>query len=313
MKHKYTILISGATATGKSSFAIDLAKQINGEIINADIGSFYKPLTIGVAKPDWRNEDVPHHMFDIIDKPERYSITQFRDELSGLIQDIWSRDKVPIVVGGSAFYIQSFFYKQHEIVGADKFVQKLEQSAASSEVLWQKLNIIDSDRAQAIDSNDRYRIIRALAIFKATGKKPSKFEPMFDPLSSYYFIICNRDREELYQRIDERVVNMLEQGWLDEVKALQGTAWEEFLLSKKMIGHDDLLLMLQQSKTLNETIPIIQQKTRNYAKRQITFLRKLQKDLLQRNLPDQMIGSVKAIDLQDQPLLQIVNNISEKF
>ncbi|MBM17694.1 MAG: tRNA (adenosine(37)-N6)-dimethylallyltransferase MiaA [Epsilonproteobacteria bacterium] len=280
MNKKNVVIISGATATGKSSFAIKFAQQINGEIINADIGSFYKPMSIGVAKPKWQNESVPHHMFDIIDEPVLYSIAKFRKDLVSLLQDIWSRGKVPIITGGSVFYIQSFFYQQHEVVGTDVHIQNLESSSLDSKDLWNQLHKIDNQRAKVIDPQDRYRVIRALAIFHATGKKPSEFKPIFNPLSDYYFIICDRDRDELYQRIDRRVIEMIDEGWLDEVKKLQGSSWEQFLLRKKMIGYDDLLLMLQDKKSLSKTIAIIQKKTRNYAKRQITFLKKMHNDLL---------------------------------
>ena len=104
------IIISGATATGKSDFAINLAKKISGEIINADIGSFYTPLTIGTAKPNWKNQEVPHHLFDFIDEPIDYTVVQFRQKLQKLCNEIFARGNVPIIVGGSIFYIQSFFY-----------------------------------------------------------------------------------------------------------------------------------------------------------------------------------------------------------
>lgn len=294
---KYTILISGATATGKSSLAIKLAEQLSGEVVNADIGSFYTKLTKGTAKPDWRDESVQHHLFDIVDGPELYSITQFRKRLKPLLEDIWSRGKVPIITGGSTFYIQSFFYEQPAIEGASPFVKSLEKSEASTEMLWQKLNIIDPQRAAAIYQQDRYRIIRALAIFQATGKKPSSFQQTFNPLSSYQFITCDRDRSQLYQRIDERVIQMLDEGWIEEVEKFVGTPWEEFLLKKKMIGYDDILLMLKNKQTKDDVIPVIQKKTRNYAKRQITFLKKLQNELKQEDLPDQMIGQIESGDL----------------
>lgn len=297
MKKQRTIIISGATATGKSNFALELAKKINGEIINADIGSFYKPLTIGTAKPDWQNEVVEHHLFDILDEPQLYTVVEFRKTVTRLCKEIWLRGRTPILVGGSAFYIQAFFYKQHEITVSASYVDELTHSLIPTQQLWNDLRSIDSSRAYQIDPHDRYRIVRALAIFNGTGKAPSDFKQIFDPVSSFYFIECSRDREILYNRIDQRVLEMIEMGWIDEVKALQDTDWESFLLRKKMIGYDDLLIALREEKAFTKVVPTIQRKTRNYAKRQITFLKKLKNDLGKEVLPVNMSGKVEQIDL----------------
>lgn len=292
-----TIIITGATATGKSNFALEFAKQISGEIINADIGSFYKPLTIGTAKPDWKAAGVPHHLFDILDQPIDYTIVQFRQDVQKLCRDIWLRGHVPIIVGGSAFYIRSFFYKQSDIEVSQAYVRELENSLVSSQQLWNDLRFIDSDRAYKIDPHDRYRIIRALAIYHGTGKAPSSFKQLFDPISSFLFIECGNDREVLYQRIDDRVHQMMQAGWVTEVSHLQDTEWESFLLRKKMIGYDDLLKVLRKGGDFVDVVPVIQQKTRNYAKRQITFLKKLKKEISAEVLPPKIVGKVEQIDL----------------
>lgn len=297
MKKQPTIIISGATATGKSNFAIELAKKINGEIINADIGSFYTPLTIGTAKPDWKNESVPHHLFDILHEPDLYTVVAFRKAVAQLCKEIWHRGHVPILVGGSAFYVQAFFYRQHEVTVSQSYVDELTHSLIPTQQLWNDLRSIDSTRAYQIDPHDRYRIIRALAIFNGTGKAPSEFKQIFDPISSYYFIDCSRDREVMYQRIDDRVHQMIDAGWVDEVKALQDTDWEDFLLRKKMIGYDDILVALREKKPIAKVIPTIQRKTRNYAKRQVTFLKKLKNDVNKEVLPIHIVGKVEQIDL----------------
>lgn len=297
-KLNFIMIISGATATGKSCLAIRLASEISGEIINADIGSFYKAMTIGTAKPYWQEESVPHHMFDIIDKPKSLSIVQFRESVKKLCNEIWSRGKVPVIVGGSAFYIRSLFYNQPDITGTDEIVKELEVSEKNSQDLWNELQAIDNKRAQAIDSHDRYRIVRALAIFKATGKKPSMFQPTFDPIASYHFIICDRDRSELYQRSDQRVLQMLDEGWINEVESMKKTGWMSFLQKKKMIGYDDLLLYLQDpSQDFKNIISRIQKRTRNYAKRQITFLKKLEKEVIRDQKLSKTKGSIERVDL----------------
>ncbi len=299
----YIIIISGATASGKSDLALKIAQEVNGEILNADIGSMYAPLTIGTAKPNWKSEKIMHHMFDILEQPINFTVVQFRERMKILIKEIWSRKRVPIIVGGSAFYIKALFYQQHEISDCLKFVTNLERDLQDGIIdslqLWEQLNCIDSVRAQKIHPHDNYRIIRALAIFQATGKKPCEFEQMFQPLAPFYFIICKRDRQDLYQNINARVHTMMDQGWLDEVKALQNSEWGNFLLSKKIIGYDDLLrwLKLSTCKNLDETLTIIQQKTRNYAKRQIIFLKKLESDVKKQISNGQISGSVQEINL----------------
>lgn len=300
---KHVVLITGATASGKSDFSIKVAKALNGEVINADIGSMYTPLTIGTAKPDWKNEPVVHHLFDILDKPENFTVVQFRDRLKLLIAQIWQNGKVPIIVGGSAFYIKAFFFKQHEIVDSSIWVKQLEQQVEHGQIdnfaLWQELHAIDPARAEKIHAHDTYRLIRAVAIFKATGKNPSEFEQIFEPLAPFTLITCKRDRKDLYERINSRVQVMMDHGWLQEVEQLQNSPWEKFLLTKKLIGYDDLLKYLKSSKTdnLNNVLDLIAQKTRNYAKRQIIFLNKLEKDVKNRLESGQFDGSVQDVDL----------------
>lgn len=299
----FVVIISGATASGKSDLALKIAQEINGEIVNADIGSMYQPLTIGTAKPDWRSEKNIHHLFDIIDQPKNFTVTQFRDQVEKLIRKIWKRDHVPIIVGGSAFYIKALFYKQHEIPDSSKIVANLEQQIALGMVngldLWQRLHQIDALRAKKIHPHDTYRLIRALAIFETTGKPPCEFEQIFQPLAPFYFIICKHERQKLYQRIDARVHTMIDQGWVQEVQKLQNTEWEKFLINKKLIGYDDLLKYLQQKKQENffDVVSLIQQKTRNYAKRQIIFLNKLESDLKKELDKGQIVGSVQDINL----------------
>jgi tRNA dimethylallyltransferase len=303
MQKKQVIIISGPTASGKSDFAVQLAKQIGGEIINADIGSLYTPLSIGTAKPDWQHQSIPHHLFDILDKAENFTVVQFRKQLSILIEEIFKRNNIPIIVGGSCFYIQSFFFKQHEITNTAQKIEQLEHDIAfakkTKEQLWQELYEIDPVRAGNINPNDAYRLIRALAIFYATQQKPSEFEPLYKPLAPFLFLVCMRDREELYERINKRVYTMMEHGWLEEVSSLQNSAWHDFLMKKKLIGYDDLLWYLQGGKEQNfeQTMVKIAQKTRHYAKRQIIFLKRLQKRIEKVRQQCLIDGSIEEINL----------------
>lgn len=307
------IVISGATATGKSDLAIQIAKQVGGEIINADIGSWYTPLTIGTAKPDWRNQDVPHHLFDILDEPQNFTVVQFRQRVIGLSQDIWGRGKTPIIVGGSAFYVKALWYRQGDIPDATVIQNVLHNSHKTTQELWDELMRIDPIRAARLHQNDRYRVVRALAIHQVTGQAPSNFEPVFDPIAHMVGIVCARDRQELYDRINKRVLVMLEDGWIEEVMKLVGTEWAGFLEDKKIIGYDDILHYLQTDKSFKkyqELVSIIQQKTRNYAKRQNTFLTKLQKEI-QRDLhKNQKEGFVMEINLPISDEQELVRRIS---
>ena len=164
------------------------------------------------------------------------------------------------------------------LVSEDTLVSEDKKTAQE---LWDELNTIDPERAQEIHPQDAYRIKRALAIWHKTGKKPSEFKPIYEPIASYRLLFLTRDRQELYRRINERVNSMIDEGWLDEVQELKGTDWENFLKRKKLIGYDDILNYLDASKpeSKEKLIETIAQKTRNYAKRQLTFWKMLEKKL----------------------------------
>lgn len=280
LKNKFTILISGSTGTGKTEAALQLGKHFPIEIINADIGSFYQNMTIGTAKPNWKQEVVPHHFFDVITNPTSWTAPQFRDKLKNLIQEVWSRGNIPVVVGGSAFYIQSFFYQHYDQMDVpDDLYASLESYSAQE--LWEQLEAIDPIRAQQLEKNDKYRLVRALAIWHVSKIKPSTCTMNFDPLSSFLFITIQRDRMQLYDKINKRTHVMLQDGWIEEVQQIiQDETWKKFILKKKMIGYDSVIAYLQslQSKEdYEQLVATIQKRTRNYAKRQVTFLKKLNK------------------------------------
>lgn len=277
--NKFVILISGPTATGKSGVAIQLGESLPIEIVNADIGSFYTNLTIGTAKPDWRNEAISHHFFDVIDNTENWTAPQFREKLEILVQEIWDRGNIPVIVGGSAFYIQAFFYKNHTLkTPSRKLIESLEEQPV--DLLWEQLLAIDPVRAEEIGQTDHYRLVRALAIWHTQDQKPSDFKQSFNPIAPFYFLTLTRDRDQLYDMINKRVRVMMKAGWLDEVRSLiNDEQWVDFMLKKKMIGYDLLtqyLLGYHADSNLDSIVDLIAQRTRNYAKRQITFLKKLQ-------------------------------------
>jgi tRNA dimethylallyltransferase len=275
---KPMIIMYGPTGVGKTDCALSLAQRVGGEIINMDMGALYTPLSIGTAKPDWRSEEIPHHLFDVIDSPRQVTVVEYRALLIPILESLWKCGKVPILVGGSGFYLKSLFFPPQ---GAP-----IAESRAYADIpenqLWHHLENIDSDRAHSIDPHDLYRVKRALDIWYATGKKPSLNAPKFQPLAPFALFFLTRERKELYTRIDSRVFQMINAGWIEEVQGLLGTGWESFIHEKKIIGYDDIFDYLATARTEDDKksmVHAIQQKTRNYAKRQCTFWRSLQKDL----------------------------------
>jgi tRNA dimethylallyltransferase len=281
MSHPTTmIIIFGPTAVGKSDFAERLARKVPAEIINMDVGQLYAPLSIGTAKPDWQNSPIVHHLFDELHEPINYTVTQYRDRVLSIAQEIWQKGKVPILVGGSGFYLRSLLFPPGGAVSNGSLIDRDKDQHA--EEVWHQLNAIDPARAAALGKNDLYRINRALDIWHSTGTKPSEVQALYTPPSHYYLFFLTRERTELYERINDRVIAMMRDGWLDEVARLRGTAWEEYLYTKKLIGYNELLAMLSGDYTpecLEKTIRGIQQRTRHYAKRQHTFWRMLFRQL----------------------------------
>lgn len=278
--NKNILIIFGPTGVGKTDLALKVSDNIPSEIINMDMGQLYTPLSIGTAKPDWRNERVPHHLFDVLDEPRNFSVTEYRARVLPLLEDMWSRGKLPILVGGSGFYLKSLFF----VLQAESADEHESFSHKTTQELWDDLYAIDPDRAQKIHTNDAYRIKRALMIWYATGKKPSLHTADFQALSdNFTLLFLTRDRAELYNRIDQRVEQMMDQGWLEEVRVLKGTPWEPFLREKKLIGYNELLDYLSRPDASSAELPAIiadiQQRTRHYAKRQGTFWRMLEKEL----------------------------------
>ena len=251
-------------------------------------------------------------MFDILDAPESFTVHEYKKRLHALLLEIWDRGHRPIIVGGSVFYIQSLFFKQYELPDTQKWVNFFEKSAVETDKLWDMLQAIDPIRASAIYRQDRYRIIRALAIFKATGQSPSQFDQQLDLIAPFYFIICSRDRSELYQRINQRVLEMIHSGWVEEVEALRGSGWSDFLYKKKFIGYDDLLVA-GQNEIEDEVVANIQKKTRHYAKRQIIFLNKLKKELLVRLESGCVDGGIEDICLTLCDVGLYINGLSERI
>ena len=300
----FILIIFGPTGAGKTDLALQIAQHVKAEIVNMDVGQFYTPFSIGTAKPAWHSSAIPHHLFDIIDEPKQLTVVTYRDKLRATINTIWQNKKLPIVVGGSGFYLKSLFFPPQTREGNVEPVLNTAHNAAYQKAVgsnsWELLQAIDPVRAAQIDKHDTYRINRALAIWYATGQLPSAYAPLYKPLANCLLVFTVRDKHDLYARIDNRVIQMIDHGWIDEVKALQATEWESFIKNKKIIGYDDILTYLASNQSKQEKeqmIKIIQQRTRNYAKRQYTFWRMLEKKL----------KKAAATDTKQELVLESVN------
>jgi len=276
-KTKKVIFIYGPTASGKTCFADTIADVVSAEIINMDSAQLYTPLTIGTAKPDWKASPHAQHLFDCINEPEHITVHAYRQMALEKMEAIWSRNKIPIFVGGSGFYLKSLLFPTQDssIVRTDTKPIFENQSD-----LWEKLNRVDPERAKAIHPHDIYRIKRALEIWHTTGKKPSVYKPVYNPPAPFLLVYVTRKRKDLYARINERVLSMVKEGWLQEVSSLLATPWEFFVQEKGFIGYSELLGYIKHAYDLEYAIELIQQRTRNYAKRQETFWRMLKKEVL---------------------------------
>jgi len=276
MKQRY-ILIHGPTGVGKSATIDSIGESLSIEVVNCDVGQFYQALSIGTAKPDWQNAAVPHHLFDIIQQPQDFSVVEYRDLIKAKIEEIWQRGNTPVLVGGSGFYGKSLFFPPS--------VDGEEKESCIQDNAWELLHALDPVRAKNIHKNDGYRLGRALSILRSTGKSPSSYVPEFNPLPGDCLVLfLTRERQELYARINARTYEMFNEGWIQEVQKLKSTPWENFLERKKLIGYTDILGYIKEGHcddddALQQLITIIQQRTRNYAKRQETFWKTYRKAL----------------------------------
>lgn len=267
------IAIVGPTASGKTSYSIELAKQIGGEIVSADSRLVYKGFDIGTAKPTIAERDgVPHYMIDIVEPTQNYSVGLYVEQSKECIHDILSRGKTPIIVGGTGLYINALLmnYDFAKIKPDYELRKKLEAEGN----VYARLQELDPEGASKIDPNDRKKIIRALEVVILTGESVSdkKNLPEFD----VEWIGRNFPREELYDRINKRVDLMLQDGLLEETKELLAKYGRiDNLLYT--IGYQEMISYLDGELTLDEAVGILKQNTRRYAKRQLTWFRKNEK------------------------------------
>ncbi|MCC3357398.1 tRNA (adenosine(37)-N6)-dimethylallyltransferase MiaA [Bacillus sp. REN16] len=277
-KEKLVVLI-GPTAVGKTKLSIELAKKLNAEIISGDSMQIYRGMDIGTAKiSSTEMEGIPHHLIDIKEPHESFSVAEFQAVVRDLISDIHSRGKLPMIVGGTGLYIQSviFDYKFTDDASNPEYRKILEQQAAESGVdsLFQKLKEIDQQSAERIHPNNVRRVIRALEIFKTTGKTMTEYmdEQKQELIYDVALVGLTMERDKLYERINNRVDLMIKSGLLEEVSILHSQGLRD-CQSIQAIGYKEIYHYLDGALSLDEAITQLKQNTRRYAKRQLTWFR----------------------------------------
>lgn len=280
MKPK-VIVIAGPTASGKTSLSVALAKQINGEIVSCDSMQIYKDMTIGTAKATKEEQEgIPHYLIDFVSPDERYTVSDFTKDAKKAIEEILSKGKTPILVGGTGLYIDSLIYEidYPEIKTDDAYRKYLEQIVEKEglETLYNQACSIDEEAMKKISPNDKKRILRVLEIYHDTGKTKTqqeiesrKNEVPYD----YKVFAIDMPREILYERIEKRVDIMLEQGLIKEVEDLL-KKYFEFPTAMQGLGYKEVRQYLEGKLTKEEMIEVLKKETRHYAKRQLTWFRK---------------------------------------
>ena len=276
------IIIAGPTAVGKTALSVALAKRIGGEIVSADSMQVYRGMDIGTAKV-MKEETcgVPHHLIAVLDPKDPFNVMTFRSMVKDAVRGIASRGNVPVLVGGTGFYIQSVLYdvQFEEDASSEELRKELEQEAAvlGAEKMHERLRALDTDAAEAIHPNNIKRVIRALEYCLSTGRKISVHNREQRERTSPYsflFYVLTMDRAALYQRIDLRVDQMMEQGLLAEVKRLRDEGVISDMVSMQGLGYRQIFDYLEGIATLDEAVERIKRETRHFAKRQLTWFRR---------------------------------------
>ena len=275
------VAIGGPTATGKTALSVALARQFNGEVINADSMQVYRGLSVGTAKAtEEERAGVCHHLLDFLNPEEPYSVAEFVEMAAGLIPQITGRGHLPLVVGGTGLYITSLL---HGIAFAPQrsdpeLREELQQEAEEqgAQALYERLRQIDPEYAAKVHPNNLPRVIRALEVFRLTGRKMSEEQRQSRPETPPYRSLClcltYRDRAELYRRIDLRVDKMLELGILEEAE----TVWlhkAKYRTAAQAIGYKEFFPYFEGTRSLVACTAALKQATRRYAKRQLTWFR----------------------------------------
>jgi len=274
-------VIVGPTAVGKTDVSILVAKQLGGEIVSADSMQIYKFMNIGTAKPTPEEmKGVKHHMIDIVEPWQDFSVAQYQRQARDCIEGIYSRGRLPIVVGGTGLYINSLIYDLDfaNTVSDPRFRAELQKLARErgKEYLYEWLKRVDPDTARRLHVNDLRRIIRALEVYHCSGKPMSEYKTGMRDAALYNLVIfgLTMPREELYRRIEKRVDMMMDEGLVDEVKGLLERGCTKEMVSMQGLGYKEVIDYLEGECTLSEAVELLKRNTRRFAKRQFTWFKR---------------------------------------
>lgn len=307
-KNNNLLILLGPTGIGKTDISIKLAQKIPDiEIISADSMQIYKYMDIGTAKPNKSIlKTIKHHMINIVDPAENFDVIQYSKFATKIILDIFKRGKIPILIGGSGLYITSIIEPIFSGPGKDnsyREILKEEAKIYGKKYLYNKLTKIDSVSASKIDPNDLKRIIRALEVYKSTGKTISYLQKKTYNKNikyKYYVIGLKRNRENLYQKINLRVDKMIKDGLIDEVKNLRARGYNENLNSMQGLGYKQINKYLNGVYDKETAINLIKRDTRRYAKRQMTWF-------------NNKIKNIEWIDLDEYEENEVISKIEKSF
>ncbi len=309
---KPLIILTGPTAVGKTELSIALAKSIGGEIISADSMQVYKFMDIGTAKirPD-EMQGVPHHLIDILEPDVAFNVAMFKELAKAAVEEIYSLGHIPIVVGGTGFYIQALLYdidfsEEDSNVPIRKELEDIVKEKGA-EYLHELLREVDPESAEQIHANNVKRVIRALEYYRMHGEKISVHNAAErrkkSPYDFLYFVLTN-DRKVLYERIEKRIDKMIEEGLISEVDNLLKKGYDNSLVSMQGLGYKELIPYLKEECSLEEAIYILKRDTRHFAKRQLTWFRR-ERDV--RWLDKSQVSSEEEI------LKDILNTINKEW
>jgi len=290
---KPLVILTGPTAVGKTKTSIALAKAINGEIISADSMQVYRGMDIGSAKiRQEETEGIPHHLIDVLEPEEEFHVVRFQKMAKEAMKEIYAKGKIPILVGGTGFYIQAILYdidftENEEDTAIRSELEALAQREGA-EALHRLLAEVDPESAEQIHANNVKRVVRALEFYRLTGSRISEHNEeqrqKESPYNAVYFVL-NDERQKLYERIEQRVDLMLEEGLVAEVEALKEKGYTRDMVSMQGLGYKEILAYLDRECTLEEAVYVLKRDTRHFAKRQLTWFKR-ERDVIWLHKPD---------------------------
>lgn len=303
MQKKPMVILTGPTAAGKTALSIELAKRIHGAIISADSMQVYKYMDIGSAKISrTQMQGIPHYLIDELEPGEEFHVVRFKELAKHYLEEIYRAGRIPIVVGGTGFYIQALLYDIDftEQECDEVYRSSLEELAKEkgAEYLHAMLQKVDPESAEAIHANNIKRVIRALEFYHLSGQKISKHNEnerkKQSPYNFAYFVL-NDDRTKLYEKIDFRVEQMVKQGLVEEVKHLKDMGCHREMVSMQGLGYKEILDYLDGRLSLDEAVYMIKRETRHFAKRQLTWFKR-ERDVIWLNKASYQYDENKMLD-----------------